>query len=256
MKKDAVPGFFDEYQRFYSTSQTSPAPHRLNARHTAIIAANVDRLVGKRVLDIASHDGRWSFAGLKAGAAHVTGVEARSELVANAHATFARYGVCPDCFHFIQGDVFDFLNRSSARFDVVLCLGFFYHTVRHAELLNLIERTGAGLVVIDTEVTPVVDQVPVTPTDDPRVVYRNPYTIQMLLDPVDSEQMAWRDSMTRNGHTIVGRPSRAAIEFMADHFGFRCSRFDWPRHFSAHDYARSSMVDYDEGWRDTFYLHR
>ena len=208
------------------------------------------------MLDVASHDGRWSFAALKAGAAHVVGIEPRYELVGNAHLTFSEYGVESGRFRFIRGDVFDVLRGGGQKFDVVLCLGFFYYTIRHAELLDLIERTGAGLVVIDTEVTPTVDQLPVMPTDDPRIVYRNPYTVQLLRDPVASEQMAWHDAMTRNGHTIVGRPSRAAIEFMADHFGFRCNRFDWPRYFSAHGYARSSTVDYDEGWRDTFYLHQ
>ncbi|HKZ10554.1 MAG TPA: hypothetical protein VJL61_07595 [Rhodanobacteraceae bacterium] len=110
--------------------------------------------------------------------------------------------------------------------------------------------------MIDTEVTPAVDEVPVAPTNDPRIVYRNPYAIQLLLDPVDNEQMAWRDSMTRNGHTVVGRPARAAIEFLARHFGFQCSCFDWRSYFASHDYARASMVDYDEAWRDTFHLSR
>lgn len=248
--------FFDEYSRFYSTSRTSPTPHRLNARHAAIIEANVDKLVGKRVLDIASHDGRWSFAALKAGAAHVTGIEARAELIDNAKVTLTQYGINPASYRFERGDVFELLGGGDRKFDVVLCLGFFYHTIRHAELLSLIERTGASLVVIDTEVTPAVDEVPVTSTNDPRIVYRNPYTIQLLLDPVDSEQMAWRDALTRNGRTLVGRPSRAAIEFLALHFGFQCSRFDWRGFFSVHDYARASMVDYDEAWRGTFYLSR
>lgn len=128
--------------------------------------------------------------------------------------------------------------------------------VRHAELLDLIERTGAKMVVIDTEVTPTVDEVPVAPINDLRIVYRNPYMVQLLRDPIGSEQMAWRDSMTRNGHTIVGRPSRAAIEFLAEHFSFECNRFDWPGYFSDLLDARSSMLDYDEGWRDTFYLRR
>ena len=249
-------GFFDQFPRFYATSQTSPVPHRLNARHTAITEVNGEHLSGRKVLGIASHDGRWSFAALKAGAAHVVGIEPRDELVNNAHQTFAECGIESDRFSFLRGDVFDVLREGGHKFDVALCLGFFYLTIRHAELLDLIERTGAKLVVIDTEVTPTVDQLPVTPTGDPRIVYRNPCMVQLLRDPVASEQMAWHDAMTRNGHTIVGRPSRAAIEFMADHFGFRCSRFDWRRHFSAHDHARSSMVDYDEGWRDTFYLHR
>lgn len=249
-------GFFDEFPRFYGTSHTSPAPYRLNARHTAIIENSAGAIAGKRILDIASHDGRWSFAALKAGASHVTGVEPRAELIANARGTLAHYGIDPTAFRFVQGDVFELLGKGDLQFDVVMCLGFFYHTSRHAELLGLIERTGAKLVVIDTEVTPEVDQVPVAHTDDPRIVYRNPYIVQLLLDPVDNEQMAWRDSVTRNGHTPVGRPSRAAVEFLALHFGFQCKRFDWRAYFLEHDVARASMVDYDEAWRDTFYLSR
>lgn len=55
-------GLFDEYPRFYSTSQTSSVSHRLNARRAAIFEANVEDLAGKTALDIASHDGRWPFA--------------------------------------------------------------------------------------------------------------------------------------------------------------------------------------------------
>jgi len=249
-------GFFDQYSRFYHTSHTSAVPHRLNARHTAIIETNADRLVGCRVLDIASHDGRWSFAALQAGAAHVVGIEPREELVDNARETFSLYGTEPERFQFLCGSVFDLLRSEESRFDVVLCLGFFYHTIRHAELLDLMERTGATLVVIDTEVTPAVDQLPVLPIEDPRIVYHNPYMVQLLFDPIDNEQMAWRDSMTRNGRTVVGRPSRAAIEFLAGHYGFECERFDWPRYFQHNEHARASMVDYDEAWRDTFYLTR
>jgi len=72
------------------------------------------------------------------------------------------------------GSVFDLLRSEESRFDMVLCLGFFYHTIRHAELLDIMKGTGATLVVIDTEVTPAVDQIPLVSTDDPRIVYRNP----------------------------------------------------------------------------------
>lgn len=37
-------GFFDGCPRFYSTNQTSPVPHRLNAGHAAIFEANVGAL--------------------------------------------------------------------------------------------------------------------------------------------------------------------------------------------------------------------
>ncbi|WP_277593595.1 class I SAM-dependent methyltransferase [Pseudomonas chlororaphis] len=247
-------GFFDQYELFYKTSQTSPLPHRLNSRFKAIIERNKAKLEGKRVLDIASHDGRWTFAALKAGAAHVTGIEPRQELIDNARSTFSSYGVPDDRYTFECGDIFDRIRGK--KFDVVLCLGFYYHTIRHAELLDLIERTGADFVVIDTEVTPTADQILVGKSSDPRLVYGNPYGIQLLVDPVDEQQMAWTDSMTRNGRTVVGRPSRAAVDFLANHFGYNCETFNWPEFFVKHEETASSMVDYSEGWRDSFFLSR
>ncbi|NWN51205.1 hypothetical protein HT121_28335 [Pseudomonas sp. MAFF 301514] len=93
-------GFFDNFPRFYKTSHTSPFPDRLNSRHSAIMERNREFIKGKRILDIASHDGRWSFAALQAGAAHVTGIEPRQELINNAMETFNEYGIEPSRFDF------------------------------------------------------------------------------------------------------------------------------------------------------------
>lgn len=246
--------FFDDYPRFYQTSETSPFPDRLNARHMAIIQSQAEHFAGARVLDIACHDGRWTFAALAAGAAHVTGIEPRQELLDNAKATLSGYGIPADRHEFICGDVFETLGAQP--FDVVLCLGFYYHTIRHAELLDRIERTGARLVVIDTEVTPRQETPPPPVGDDPRLVFGNPNGIQLLLDPVENQQMACHDRLTRRGRTLVGRPSRAAVAFLAEHFGYRCDTYDWPAHFSRFPGHAASMVDYSEGWRDTFYLSR
>lgn len=245
--------FFDQYPRFYQTSRTSPWPRRLNARHTAIIARNAEALRGRRVIDIASHDGRWTFAALHAGAAHVVGIEPRAELIANAHESLTHYGVSPDRYELRQGDVFDVLD-GSLHADVVLCLGFYYHTIRHAELLDRIERTGAHLVVIDTEVAPISDAA--AGLDDPRLVYANPHVIQLLQDPVDDQRMACADALTRNGRTLVGRPSREAIRFMAAHFGFELDSYSWQAHFERRPADAEDMIDYFEGWRDTLYLTR
>lgn len=246
--------FFDQYDRFYTTSQTSPFPHRLNGRHEAIIANNANLIAGKRVLDIASHDGRWSFAALQAGASHVTGIEPRQELIDNACDTFAHYQVNASRFDFQRGDVFNLLPGQV--FDLVLCLGFYYHTTRHAELLDLIERTGAQFVIIDTEVTPRAEDATVLHSGDNRLVFNNPYTVQLLSEQVDDQQMAWQDALTRNGRTLVGRPSRAAVEFMATHFGYKCRIYDWQSHFSARPERIHSMEDYYQGWRDTFLLEK
>ena len=56
--------FFDAYPRFYETSKTSASRGRLNLRYEAIFGENADVFRGARVLDIASHDGRWSLAAL------------------------------------------------------------------------------------------------------------------------------------------------------------------------------------------------
>ncbi|MGZ0165843.1 MAG: hypothetical protein ACKVII_18110 [Planctomycetales bacterium] len=54
--------FFDQYQQFYETGIT-PNANRLRWRYDAIINANADILEGAKVLDVASHNGRWSAAG-------------------------------------------------------------------------------------------------------------------------------------------------------------------------------------------------
>src|SRR4051794_3513629 len=92
---DADETFFDRHPRFFETSRTAARPARLNLRHKAIVGVNRDAFDGARVLDLASHDGRWSFAALEAGAKEVIGVEARQDLVTHAHANLTYYGVDP-----------------------------------------------------------------------------------------------------------------------------------------------------------------
>lgn len=248
-------GFFDEYPRFYQTSQTSPLPDRLNARHLAIIERNTEHLQGRRVLDIASHDGRWTFAALKASAAHVVGIEPRQELIDSARATFREYGIVDGTYELWTSSVMEAIDGVQA--DVVLCLGFYYHTRHHVDLLDKIERTGARFVVIDTEITPGQEELSLASANgEARQVFGNPYALQLIRDEVGDQQMAFADSATRNGYTLVARPSRAAIHGMANHFGFRVSEFDWPAHFASHPDHAASMVDYAEDWRSTFFLER
>src|SRR5205814_1234121 len=99
--------FFDRYSRFYETSQTTPYRGRLNLRYEAIFAENRDVFDGATVLDIASHDGRFSLAALACGAKSVIGIEARPDLVEHATDTLAAYGWGPDRCSFLTGDVFD-----------------------------------------------------------------------------------------------------------------------------------------------------
>jgi hypothetical protein len=245
--------FFDDYEKFYSTSQTSPFPERLNGRYEAIIARNRQALAGAKVLDIASHDGRCSFAALKAGASYVKGIEPRAELIENAHQTFAGYGVSREQYSFVCGDVFNVMGDEP--FDVVLCLGYFYHTVRHTELLDRIERTGAPLVVLDTEI--VADAAAsYGVSDDGQRQSMTAVGVQLLREPVDNQQMGCEDRATRKGYTLAGRPTGSAIRFMAKHFGYEISEFDWKKFFSNRVEVPGALDDYRQGTRSTFYLTR
>src|SRR6478609_5933848 len=142
--------FFEQYPRFYETSETTATRGRLNLRYEAIFAENRDLFEGARVLDIASHDGRWSLAALATGAQSVIGIEARPELVQNAVETLDHYGYGPDRAQFIAGDIFSTFLAQDFEVDVVLCLGFLYHTMRYNELMHGIRKTGARHVIIDT----------------------------------------------------------------------------------------------------------
>jgi 23S rRNA G2069 N7-methylase RlmK/C1962 C5-methylase RlmI len=99
--------FFDQYDEFYATSRVGSHPNRMNRLYKAIIEANIDVIRGRTVLDIASHNGRWTFAALMAGARHVIGVEPRVHPVDAARRTLSRYGISENRYTFVLGDVFE-----------------------------------------------------------------------------------------------------------------------------------------------------
>lgn len=205
--------FFDDHPEFLETSTTAASKDRLNLRHVAIIEEHREILSGSRVLDIASHDGRWSFAALQAGAAHVTGIEGRDHLISLANETFASKGVDPSRFRFIHGDAHDLLTAGVGTFDVVMCLGFLYHTLRYPELLAGIRATGARHVVIDTRVLP----------GGARVV-------RLIRNPKEIDSMAVEDRFSYQGKTLVGTPSVSAVVHMLDSYGLDVvSQPDWAR---------------------------
>src|SRR6476646_1019788 len=142
--------FFDNYPRFFDTSETTATKGRLNLRYEAIFAENLDIFPGAKVLDIGSHDGRWSLAALACGAASVIGIEARPDLVEHSKNTLGEYGFGDDRCQCIAGDVFDAFNQNDFDVDVVLCLGYLYHTLRFNELLHAIRKSNPRHVIIDT----------------------------------------------------------------------------------------------------------
>jgi predicted nicotinamide N-methyase len=204
--------FFDRFPRFYETSETAAYRGRLNLRYEAIFAENRDIFAGARVLDIASHDGRWSLAALKTGAAEVVGIEARDDLVTAARENLSLYIGDEGRYEFIAGDVFDVLSRQQPEADLILCLGYLYHTLRYNELMSRMRDVNPRYLVIDTQVLPAETR----------------RHVRLRLDRADRQKNAAVDAFSHDGQTLVGKPSVPALEFMLNTFGFEIERFsDW-----------------------------
>jgi hypothetical protein len=187
--------FFNDYPDFFQTSRTTPQPDRLNLRYEAIMGENRDILQG----------GRWSFAALKSGAAHVTGIEAKQELVDNAVATFSKYGVDPAAREFVCGDIFEVMAQQALEVDVIMCLGFLYHTLRYNELLSLIRRLNPKYLIIDTG--PIV---------------------KLRAEAADREHNAVPDQHSYGNTVLSGKPNMKALRVMLKAYGFTITKVsDW-----------------------------
>ena len=230
-------GFFDSYPRFFETSNTGASPNRLNKRHEAIFETVPDLFVGTRVLDIASHDGRWSFAALKAGASDVVGVEPRAHLVNNANQTMQFYECDKRRFRFIQNDIFNWLQKAGERFDAVLCLGFFYHTYRHAEIMSLIKTCRPKVLVLDT------------------VVHKAEGMLCLVgRELVAEEAHAMAEESSYQGMTYVAHPTLALVKDYLTNYGFSFIEVDW-RSLIKSDDNTNCVEDYANGQRVTLICH-
>jgi hypothetical protein len=216
---DSAPGsrtaswFFEQFPRFYTTSNTAPDTARLNLRYEAIFGENRDIFEGASVIDLASHDGRWSLAALATGARSVIGIEARPELVKVATENLGKYGYRADRVRFVTGDVHQVLNTQELEADVVLCLGFLYHTLRYNELLGGIRRTDARYLIIDTFSPYMMGPIP---------------NVNVITEYADEQGSAVADTYTTGPSVLVGLPNLAAIQTMLEAYGYRVERLsDW-----------------------------
>lgn len=214
-KKDtAHSGFFDSYPRFFTTSVTAAKPDRLNLRHRALIESNSEIIAGQRILDLASHDGRWSLAANKAGAEHVLGIEMRTRLIEAAQTNMSEYGVPDKKVDFIQGDVMGQLDRlEPGRFDTVFCFGFLYHIIDHMPLLRKIGRLKPKNIIIDTVIST-----------------RSSNIVEVRDEEIENESNGAIGEIGSPSRTVSGRPTKSALELMLRAAGFQPPRYyDWLR---------------------------
>jgi hypothetical protein len=205
--------FFDNYPEFYKTSTTSPFPNRLNSRYLALIESNLAYIQKHTILDIASHDGRWSFAAIKNGAKKVFGIEARLHLVENATKNMDIYGISSDRYSFIVGDIYDEITKIEPNvIDTIFCFGFFYHTMNHMQLLREIKRLSPKCVIFDTSIS-TTSYLPI---------------IELKEEDSEDEASTIRSTIDDNRNVLVGYPNKQALKLMLKHIGFDSFNFyDW-----------------------------
>ena len=209
--------FFDRYDRFLDTSETGPWLERLNARYMALIHANRDLIRDATVLDLGSHDGRFSFAALYNGAAHVIGLEHKPRLVAKSKTNLTELEIAPERFDFREGDMFERLDEIDHR-DVVFCFGVFYHITDHMRLLRKLASLQPDWIIFDTNVSrgkkPIIELRP--------------------------------EGMAPN--VLVGWPNTAGLDMMVANLGWTIEYFDWD---ASGLLSGSKLSDYATGRRVT-----
>lgn len=183
---------------------------RLNSRHRFIIQPFERDLRKARVLDLASHDGRWPYAFATAGAREVVGIEGRPELIAEFDGYPA--GEVRDRVTLIQADINEEVPRLAAageRFDVVSVLGIYYHITTHYSLLAHIRALRPKLIIIDGEFQN--NQAPI---------------IKLVQEDTrkNMNSLAYFDGQVK---AVKGVPSRGAMEVMASSLGYSVEWLDW-----------------------------
>jgi SAM-dependent methyltransferase len=203
--------FCDRFPRFLETTETIPSRSRLDARWRAIIGWNAAVLTGRRVLDLGCHDGRWSFAALEAGASHVIGVEARAHLAKKAAENFSYFDVAAGAYDIVTGDAVETLRGMKiGSIDILMCLGFFYHTLEHMRLLLEARRLGAEYIIIDTSISAAKEPI-----------------IALAFEATEDTRNAVDYGLTGNNKALVGAPSRSGLLAMLDYAGYQADFFDW-----------------------------
>jgi Methyltransferase domain len=234
-------GFFDAYPRFFETGNTGRGRGtRLNARYEILIGRHRDAIDGKTIVDIGSHDGRWAFAALEAGAKHIIGVEPNEELVANARRNFEAYGIEESRYSFSTLDALTFLRQNDVHVETVFLFGILYHVHYHIELIGAVAGTGAGTVIIDTALCP-------NGTEE-----RHQNTLSYRIER--PEKISTGKVEIARGRVLAGSPSRNFLRLVFATFDYNIREIPWDRYLKR--WGGVGLRDYAEGARGTFLARR
>lgn len=201
---------------------------RMNWRYSHIIEPALSEIKGARILDLGSHDGRWPSAYAEAGARQVIGLEGRKELVEkfNAYPGANKGRVQLRVGDFVEG--MDDLVKAGETFDIVSCLGVYYHTMHHYRMMCQMASLRPKLIIIDSEFSrakaPLITMVKENPTKDLNTI----------------------EQFSGQSFTPIGIPSLPAVRVMAESVGYAMSSVEWV----VPEAERRPVSDYFDKWPD------
>lgn len=250
---------------FIRTSETGAYTNRLNWRCEILLARNQEAIKGKRVLDLASHDGRFSYPCLKLGASHVTGVEGRHHLVEFSRESMAGLGYTAEHFDFIVDDIFNYMPEVIPKqFDTILCFGFFYHTLRQIELLAEIKRIRPTYFILDTcvERGTLINPFPLLNLR-PKLrhllrvhsILNRPREVASRLSVNKKACLVFRpeshliEGATTDAIDLIAWPTKNLIELLLKYHGFNIKQLDWSKK-DIKDWT--ALADYKAGHRISY----
>lgn len=237
---------------FLRSSNVLAHVNRLNWRAEVLIARAPDAIRGKRILDLASHDGRFAYAALQCGAKSVVGVEAREAHVASAYGNLRTFPEFDGRYEFIESDLVTFLSNTPAHaFDTILCFGIFSHLIEQVEVLREVQRIQPKFFILDcwvareasnllerwrnirvNSIVAVSQQGKATVDSIPLRLIR---LVRELLNPQiykTGKLVFLYEDARANGATIresglMAWANGSLIEMLLDHFAFDCKEIDW-----------------------------
>jgi 2-polyprenyl-3-methyl-5-hydroxy-6-metoxy-1,4-benzoquinol methylase len=143
--------FFKKNDIFFNTSKVAAGPARLNYRANFILKKC--NLKNKRILELGSHNGRFTYVCLKLGCKSIVGVEYSKKYTEAANANLKSFPQFSGKYQNVTSDLTAFLKTvQEGEYDIILGMGIFYHILDQFEILKEIKRIKPKLLIVDTSV--------------------------------------------------------------------------------------------------------
>ena len=245
----------------------------LNARLEVLFTQNKKFIKEKKILDIGSHMGTFSYAALQSGADFIHGIDSEKKMIALGKNLFQEIDVAKESYSMEVCDAHQYLESIEEKsFDTVLCLGMLYYTTEPYRLLKLMLRAARETVILDTFTA---SYAAIQGKDAPQI-YKNiteetlklPILLTALTQPEKKDYtLPHSFAYKKKNLGIITLPSAELLEIWFQSLGAGFKKLDWStyktRPCTYHDLLNpeqkksSHWADvYTSGVRVSYLLHK